>query len=143
MKTGTIRCRLRAGNGNAGPNGTHWRKLWHRTPEGRRSATPIAARHARRAVIASTVGTMIEWYDFYLYGLAAALVFGKLFFPSQDPYAATLLAFSTSFLGFAARPLGAIIFGHFGDRIGRRGTLVATLLLMGVSTVLIGLVPTS
>jgi MFS family permease len=100
------------------------------------------ARHARRAVIASTVGTMIEWYDFYLYGLAAALVFGKLFFPSQDPYAATLLAFSTFFLGFAARPIGAIIFGHFGDRIGRKGTLVATLLLMGVSTVLIGLVPT-
>ncbi|MDF2999261.1 MAG: transporter [Xanthobacteraceae bacterium] len=101
-----------------------------------------SARHARRAVIASTVGTMIEWYDFYLYGLVAALVFGKLFFPSQDPYSATLLAFSTFFLGFAARPLGAIIFGHFGDRIGRKGTLVATLLLMGVSTVLIGLVPT-
>jgi MFS family permease len=100
------------------------------------------AGHARRAVIASTVGTMIEWYDFYLYGLVAALVFGKLYFPSQDPYAGTLLAFSTFFLGFAARPIGAIIFGHFGDRIGRKGTLVATLLLMGVSTVLIGLVPT-
>lgn len=100
------------------------------------------ARHARRAVIASTIGTMIEWYDFYLYGLVAALVFGKLYFPSQDPYAATLLAFSTFFLGFAARPIGAIIFGHFGDRIGRKGTLVATLLLMGISTVLIGLVPT-
>ncbi len=101
-----------------------------------------SARYARRAVIASTVGTMIEWYDFYLYGLAAALVFGKLFFPSQDPYSATLLAFSTFFLGFAARPIGAVIFGHFGDRIGRKGTLVATLLLMGVSTVLIGFVPT-
>ena len=100
------------------------------------------ARHARRAIIASTVGTMIEWYDFYLYGLVAALVFGKLFFPAQDPYTATLLAFSTFFLGFLARPVGAIIFGHFGDRIGRKGTLVASLLLMGCSTVLIGLVPT-
>ncbi len=99
-------------------------------------------RHARRAVIASTIGTMIEWYDFYLYGLAAALVFGKLYFPSQDPYSATLLAFSTFFLGFVARPVGAVIFGHFGDRIGRKGTLVATLLLMGISTVCIGLVPT-
>lgn len=101
-----------------------------------------SARHARRAVIASTVGTMIEWYDFYLYGLVAALLFGKLYFPSQDAYSGTLLAFSTFFLGFVARPVGAVIFGHFGDRIGRKGTLVATLLLMGVSTVLIGLVPT-
>ncbi|MCS0494767.1 MHS family MFS transporter [Ancylobacter sp. MQZ15Z-1] len=100
------------------------------------------ARHARRAVIASTIGTMIEWYDFYLYGLVAAIVFGKLYFPSHDPYSATLLAFSTFFLGFVARPIGAMIFGHFGDRIGRKGTLVATLLLMGGSTVLIGLVPT-
>jgi MFS family permease len=85
---------------------------------------------------------MIEWYDFYLYGLVAAIVFGKLYFPSQDPYSATLLAFSTFFLGFVARPFGALIFGHFGDRIGRKGTLIATLLLMGISTVLIGLVPT-
>jgi len=100
------------------------------------------ARAARRAVIASTVGTMIEWYDFYLYGLVAAIVFGKLYFPSQDPYSATLLAFSTFFLGFVARPVGAVIFGHFGDRIGRKGTLVITLLMMGVSTVLVGLVPT-
>ncbi|HVI30118.1 MFS transporter [Hansschlegelia sp.] len=100
------------------------------------------ARHARRAVIASTVGTMIEWYDFYLYGLAAALVFGKLYFPSSDPYAATLLSFSTMFVGFVARPLGALIFGHYGDRIGRKTTLVVTLLLMGVSTVFIGLLPT-
>lgn len=109
-------------------------------------ASPLSevdsARHARRAVIASTVGTMIEWYDFYLYGLVAALLFGKLYFPSQDAYSGTLLAFSTFFLGFVARPVGAMIFGHFGDRIGRKGTLVATLLLMGISTVLIGLVPT-
>jgi MFS family permease len=100
------------------------------------------APHARRAVIASTIGTMIEWYDFYLYGLAAALVFGKLYFPASDPYAATLLSFSTMFVGFVARPLGALLFGHYGDRIGRKTTLVATLLLMGVSTVMIGLLPT-
>lgn len=98
--------------------------------------------HARRAVIASTVGTMIEWYDFYLYGLAAALVFGKLYFPASDPYSATLLSFSTMFVGFVARPLGALLFGHWGDRIGRKTTLVVTLMLMGVSTVLIGLLPT-
>ena len=100
------------------------------------------AKHARRAVIASAIGTMIEWYDFYLYGLVAALVFGKLYFPSHDAFAGTLLAFSTFFLGFAARPFGAMIFGHFGDKIGRKGTLIATLLVMGISTVLIGLLPT-
>ena len=99
-------------------------------------------RHARRAVLASTVGTMIEWYDFYLYGLVAALVFGKLYFPGQDQFSGTLLALSTFFVGFLARPLGAAIFGHYGDRIGRKATLIATLLLMGISTVLIGLVPT-
>ncbi len=99
-------------------------------------------RHAKRAVIASTIGTMIEWYDFYLYGLAAALVFGKLYFPANDPYSATLLSFSTMFVGFVARPLGALLFGHWGDRIGRKTTLVVTLLLMGVSTVAIGLLPT-
>ena len=103
---------------------------------------PGQAKHARRAVIAATIGTMIEWYDFYLYGLVAALVFGKLYFPSHDPFAATLLSFSTFFLGFVARPFGAAIFGHFGDRIGRKATLVVTLLLMGVSTVFIGLIPT-
>lgn len=95
-----------------------------------------------RAVFASTIGTTIEWYDFYLYGLVAALVFGKLYFPAYDAFAATLLSFSTFFLGFIARPLGAAVFGHFGDRIGRKRTLVATLILMGASTVLIGLVPT-
>ncbi len=96
---------------------------------------------ARRALLAATVGTVIEWYDFYLYGLVAALVFGKLFFPAFDAFAETLLSFSTFFLGFVARPIGALVFGHFGDRIGRKRTLVATLILMGVSTVLIGLVP--
>ena len=92
-------------------------------------------------MLAATVGTVIEWYDFYLYGLVAALVFGKLYFLAYDAFAATLLSFSTFFLGFLARPIGALVFGHFGDRIGRKHTLVASLMLMGVSTVLIGFVP--
>ena len=94
-----------------------------------------------RAVIASTVGTSIEWYDFFLYGSAAALVFGALYFPQADPTAGILLAFGTYFVGFVARPIGAVIFGHYGDRIGRKATLVATLLLMGIGTFLVGLVP--
>jgi MFS family permease len=96
----------------------------------------------RRAVIASTVGTTIEWYDFFLYGTAAGLVFGKLYFPNQEPLAATLSAFGTYFIGFAARPIGAAIFGHYGDRIGRKATLIATLILMGLATFLIAFVPT-
>jgi MFS family permease len=96
----------------------------------------------RKAVIASTIGTTIEWYDFFLYGTAAGLVFGKLYFPNSDPLAATLLAFGTYFVGFAARPVGAAIFGHYGDRIGRKATLIATLLFMGIATFLIAFVPT-
>jgi MFS family permease len=96
----------------------------------------------RKAVIASTVGTTIEWYDFFLYGTAAGLVFGKLYFPNQEPLAATLSAFGTYFIGFAARPIGAAIFGHYGDRIGRKATLIATLVLMGIATFLIAFVPT-
>jgi MFS family permease len=96
----------------------------------------------RKAVIASTVGTTTEWYDFFLYGTAAGLVFGKLYFPNSDPTTATLLAFSTYFVGFAARPIGAAIFGHYGDRIGRKATLIATLMLMGIATFLIAFVPT-
>jgi MFS family permease len=96
----------------------------------------------RKAVIASTIGTAIEWYDFFLYGTAAGLVFGKLFFPNQNPLSATLLAFGTYFIGFAARPIGAAIFGHYGDRIGRKATLIATLLCMGLATFLVALVPT-
>jgi metabolite-proton symporter len=96
----------------------------------------------RKAVIASTIGTTIEWYDFFLYGTAAGLVFGKLYFPNQDPFSATLLAFGTYFIGFAARPVGAAIFGHYGDRIGRKATLIATLLFMGLATFVICLVPT-
>ena len=96
----------------------------------------------RRAVFASTVGTSIEWYDFFLYGTAAALVFPDLFFPEQSRFAGILLSYGTQFVGFAARPIGAAIFGHFGDRIGRKATLVATLLLMGIGTFLIGCLPT-
>jgi metabolite-proton symporter len=94
-----------------------------------------------RAVVASAIGTSIEWYDFFLYGAAAALVFPSRFFPRSDPYTGTLLAFSTYFVGFAARPVGAAIFGHLGDRIGRKTSLIATLLLMGLSTAAVGLVP--
>jgi MFS family permease len=96
----------------------------------------------RKAVIASTVGTAIEWYDFFLYGTAAGLVFGKLYFPNSDPYSATLLAFGTYFIGFVGRPIGAAIFGHYGDRIGRKATLIATLLCMGLATFAIAFVPT-
>jgi MHS family shikimate/dehydroshikimate transporter-like MFS transporter len=99
--------------------------------------TPI-----RRAVVASLVGNALEWYDFFLYGTAAALVFNHLFFPTIDPLAGTIAAFGTYALGFAARPIGGLIFGHFGDRIGRRAMLVATLSLMGAATFLIGLLPT-
>jgi len=96
----------------------------------------------RKAVIASTIGTTIEWYDFFLYGTAAGLIFGKLFFPNSDPLTATLAAFGTYFIGFVGRPIGAAIFGHYGDRIGRKATLIATLLCMGIATFLIAFVPT-
>jgi len=96
----------------------------------------------RKAVIASTIGTAIEWYDFFLYGTAAGLIFGKLYFPNEDALTATLAAFGTYFIGFVGRPIGAAIFGHYGDRIGRKATLIATLLLTGIATTLVGLVPT-
>ena len=92
--------------------------------------------------MASLIGTTIEWYDFFLYGSAAALVFNRLFFPSYDPLTGTLLAFATYALGFVARPVGGIVFGHYGDRIGRKRLLMLSLILMGVATVLIGLLPT-
>ncbi len=94
------------------------------------------------AVVASTVGTTIEWYAFFLCGSAAALVFPKLFFPEQDPFVAQLLSYGTFAVGFLSRPLGGIVFSHLGDRKGRKVALVATLLLMGISTLLVGLVPT-
>jgi metabolite-proton symporter len=96
----------------------------------------------RKAVIAATIGTTIEWYDFFLYGTAAGLIFGKLYFPNSDPLTATLAAFGTYFVGFVGRPIGAAIFGHYGDRIGRKATLIATLLCMGIATFLIAFVPT-
>src|SRR5579863_5060588 len=95
----------------------------------------------RRAVIASTVGTTIEWYDFLLYGTVTALVFGKLFFPKSNPIVGVLEAFSVFFIGFVGRPIGAFIFGHWGDRIGRKATLIVTLLVTGIATVLVGCVP--
>jgi len=96
----------------------------------------------RRAIIASTVGTAIEWYDFFLYSTVTGLVFAKLFFPHSDPWVGTLEAFAIYAVGFIARPVGAAIFGHFGDRIGRKSTLIATLLLMGLATFAVALVPT-
>jgi metabolite-proton symporter len=96
----------------------------------------------RRAVIASTIGTAIEWYDFFLYSTVTGLVFAKLFFPHSDPLVGTLEAFGIYAVGFVARPIGAAIFGHYGDRIGRKATLIATLMLMGIATFLVALVPT-
>ncbi|WCD84045.1 Proline/betaine transporter [Streptomyces xanthophaeus] len=96
----------------------------------------------RRIVAASLIGTTIEWYDFFLYGSAAALVFNKLFFPSSDPLVGTLLAFLTYAVGFAARPLGGVVFGHYGDKIGRKKLLVLSLLMMGGATFAMGLLPT-
>jgi len=101
---------------------------------------------ARRAIfkvaIASFVGTAVEWYDFFLYGTAAALVFNKLFFPKFEAVTGTLLAFATFAVGFVARPIGGVVFGHYGDRIGRKAMLFSTLLIMGVATFAIGLLPT-
>src|SRR5712664_4532895 len=96
----------------------------------------------RRAVIASTIGTTIEWYDFFLYSTVTGLVFAKLYFPESDPLVGTLQAFGIYAVGFVARPVGAAIFGHYGDRIGRKAALIATLLLMGIATFLVAFVPT-
>jgi MFS transporter, MHS family, shikimate and dehydroshikimate transport protein len=98
-------------------------------------------RQSRRAALGSLVGTTLEWYDFFIYGTSAALVFGSVFFPTQQGVVGTLAAFATFAVGFVARPLGSILFGHFGDRLGRRNVLIATLLIMGVATVLIGCIP--
>jgi len=95
----------------------------------------------RRAVIASTVGTTIEWYDFLIYSTVTGLVFGKVYFPGNDPLVSTLQAFGVFFIGFVARPIGAAIFGHYGDRIGRKATLIVTLLMTGIATAAVGLVP--
>ncbi len=100
------------------------------------------AKDVRRDVVASVIGATIEWYDFFLYGVVAGIVFNKLFFPTGDAFISTLLAYTTFAVGFVARPLGGVIFGHFGDKIGRKSMLVLTLMIMGVATVLIGLLPT-
>jgi metabolite-proton symporter len=102
----------------------------------------VSKSELRTVVASSLVGTTVEWYDFFLYGTAAGIVFPKLFFPSTDPAVGTLLAFTTFAVGFVARPVGGLIFGHIGDRIGRKNTLVATMLIMGVATFLIGVIPT-
>jgi MFS transporter, MHS family, shikimate and dehydroshikimate transport protein len=96
----------------------------------------------RRVVLASAIGSALEWYDYFIYGTAAALVFGQLFFPKLDPTSATLAAFASFGVGFIARPFGGLVFGHFGDRLGRKPVLVATLLLVGGGTALIGVLPT-
>ena len=106
------------------------------------ATTAIFDRGLRRVVIASLIGATIEWYDFFLYGTVAGIVFNKLFFPAQDPLISILLAYTTFAVGFVARPLGGVIFGHFGDRIGRKSMLILTLMIMGIATVLIGLLPT-
>src|SRR5215471_10922520 len=110
------------------------------------AATAMLSEHEhaiqlRRAVVASTIGTAIEWYDFFLYGVVTATVFAKLYFPNEDPLSGTLSAFGIYAVGFVARPVGAAIFGHYGDRIGRKATLIATLMLMGIATFLVAFVP--
>jgi MFS family permease len=96
----------------------------------------------RRVIVASLIGTSLEWYDFFIYGTAAALVFNQLFFPTFEPLVGTLLAFTTYAVGFISRPLGGVVFGHYGDKMGRKNVLVITLLLMGIATIVIGLLPT-
>jgi MFS family permease len=108
---------------------------------GQGDATAVVRSQRTKAAVASTIGTTIEWYDFFLYGTAAALVFPAVFFPGESALAGTLFAFSTQFVGFAARPVGAAIFGHYGDRVGRKAALIMTLSLMGAATALMGVLP--
>ncbi len=104
-------------------------------------STP-SKKEIRKVVLASLLGATIEWYDFFLYGVVAGIVFNKLYFPTEDPYMGTILAYSTFAIGYLARPFGGFVFGHFGDRLGRKSMLVLTMLIMGIATVGIGLVPT-
>nr|WP_202968123.1 MFS transporter [Pseudonocardia sp. AL041005-10] len=106
-------------------------------------APPGNRRQSSKVAFASLIGTTVEWYDFYIYGTAAALVFPKLFFPEFSPGAGLLASLSTYAVGFAARPLGGIVFGHYGDRVGRKKMLVLSLLAMGLGTLAMGLVPAS
>lgn len=96
----------------------------------------------RKVVIASLLGATIEWYDFFLYGVVAGIVFNKLYFPTADPFIGTIMAYSTFAIGYLARPLGGFIFGHYGDKLGRKRMLILTMLIMGIATMGIGLVPT-
>jgi metabolite-proton symporter len=105
-------------------------------------AQSVTRSDLRRVVAASVIGATIEWYDFFLYGIVAGIVLNKLYFPADDPVVSTMLAYTTFAVGFVARPLGGVVFGHFGDKIGRKSMLVMTLMIMGVATVLIGLLPT-
>src|SRR5262245_52887410 len=107
-------------------------------------STPVSASSTsiQKVAIASLIGTTIEWYDFFLYGTASALIFNRLFFPNYDPLTGTLASFGTYAVGFAARPIGGIVCGHYGDRIGRKSMLILTLLIMGIATALIGALPT-
>ncbi len=106
------------------------------------SASTFGTKQQKRAFLASLVGTTVEWFDFFIYATAATLVFSKIFFPSFDSNVGTLASFATLGVAFLARPVGAFVFGHFGDRLGRRATLITTLTVMGVATGLIGLLPT-
>ena len=103
---------------------------------------PPSQKQIRTVALASLLGATIEWYDFFLYGVVAGIVFNKLYFPTDDPFIGTLLAYSTFAIGYLARPFDAFVFGHFGDKIGRKSMLVLTMLIMGVATIGIGLVPT-
>jgi len=99
-------------------------------------------RSRRLVTLASLIGTTVEWYDFFLYGTITGLVFNKLFFPASDPFVSTMLAYTVYAVGFVTRPVGGVIFGHFGDKIGRKPLLVLTLLIMGIATFCVGLLPT-
>src|SRR2546430_9680623 len=105
------------------------------------SDNTVTMRRMLPIITASTLGTAIEWYDFFLYGFFSATIFSKLFFPTFDPLVGVLLSFTTYYVGFIARPIGGAFFGWFGDRIGRKSTLIATLLLMGIATTLMGFLP--
>ncbi|WP_326836213.1 MFS transporter [Amycolatopsis rhabdoformis] len=114
----------------------------NRGEDGMAEQVLVRGEHVRRVAVASAIGTTIEWYDYFIYSTATALVFNRLFFPSLSPAAGTLAAFATLGVGFVARPLGGIVWGHFGDRVGRKAMLVASLVLMGLATAAVGVLPT-
>ena len=121
---------------------TEGKKQGGTTMERPNTETGVPAISPGTIAFASAIGTTIEWYDFFLYGVDTPLVLNKLFFPNFDPVAGTLLAYTTFFVGFISRPIGGIIFGHYGDRVGRKTVLILTLVIMGLATFLIGLLPT-